>query len=132
MRFVVLLFGFFAAVLTALAGVFLCMFNQAMIWVNEQDWLKGLLEIANPNTLLSLDSNPGVTALFLWIAAGFGLLGTILGFRRCGWQGALLMLVPVAGPALMNPWTLVFTGFQLFVAFLSFFVRPLPIVPQED
>ena len=65
--------------------------------------------------------------MFLILAAGYGFLGTILGFMRCGWQGALLMLVPVICTSLMNWYTAVFTGFLALAGLLSFLVFPAPI-----
>lgn len=128
MRFVVLLFGFLATLVTATFGTLYFMGKPAQDWLKDND-------ITALNIFFStLDRNLPLTGLFLLIAAGFCLLGTLLAFFRCGWQGAMLMIVTMVGPAILSPMTLIVTGPQLFAALLACFVRPLPIipVPQED
>jgi hypothetical protein len=128
MRFVVLLFGLIATLVTAALGTAFFMDSTALTWLHDQkiDQLDILFN--------SVDPNLARTGLFLFIAAGYCFLGTLLAFFRCGWQGGLLMIVTVVGPAVLNPITLLGTGPQIFTAILSCFVRPLPIVPvpQED
>lgn len=125
MRFVVLLFGFIGCMLTAAAGCVFILFKMALDWLNENDFK----EVAA--ALSSADDNPGLSGLFLLIGAGLGLIGTLLGFFRCGWQGSLLLLIPTIGPAVLNPMLLVPTSLQAFTALISLFVRPLPITPLQ-
>ena len=136
MRFVVLIFGFFGSLLTAALGAAYFSLSDALVLLNEHEInkLPGLDQILAP--LYNLSVSPGVTGLFVLVAAAFGLLGTIFSFLRCGWQGALLMLVPVAGAAVMTPpellkITLVFSGLQIFAGLLSFLVFRKPIAPQN-
>jgi hypothetical protein len=128
MRFVVLLLGFLATLVTAALGALFFFGPAAQKWLDEQ-------KISSFNLFFaSVDRDPALTGMFLFVAAGFCLLGTLLGFFRYGWQGGLLMIVSVVGPAVLNPITLLGTAPQVFTAILSCFVRPLPIiaVPQED
>ena len=128
MRFVVLLFGLLATVVTAGMGYTFLKLGDilAELHKNNIDQLDFIFR--------SADADPARTGLFLLIGAGFCLFGTILGFCRCGWQGGLLMFVTAVGPAVVNPMTLVGTAPQIFAALLSCLVRPLPLVPvsQED
>jgi hypothetical protein len=125
MRFVVLLFGFFGFLLTASLGIFFLAEMIRTILPENQ--------LEQVDFLFSLDSNAAVTGVFLLLAAGFGLLGTLLGFLRCGWQGGVLMIVPIACCAFMNPWSLIFSGLQGVTGLLSCFVSPLPIAaPQAE
>ena len=93
----------------------------------------GLIEFLSASPV---GASHGDTGLFLILAAGYGFLGTILGFMRCGWQGALLMLVPVICTSLMNWYTAIFTGVLALAGLLSFLVFPAPIaapqVKEED
>ena len=130
MRFVVLLFGFFGTLLMAALGCMFLSTDQVRTRLAENN-------IHYADFLFDLDSNPGpnpgITGAFLLLGAVLGLFGTILGFARCGWQGSVLMLVPVACTALMNPASLAFTGLLAFTALLGFFVFPLPITsPSAD
>jgi hypothetical protein len=125
MRFVVLLFGFFGTLLMAILGCAFLSTEQVRTLLSDN-------KIDYADFLFDLDANPAITGAFLLLGAVFGLFGTILGFARCGWQGSVLMLVPIACTALMNPAALVFTGLLAFTALLCFFVFPLPIaVPSE-
>lgn len=128
MRFVVLLFGFIGILLTAAGGTLFAFLQASLDLLME--W-----KIEVPAWVY--ESYSGAEArevgLFLWIAAGYGFLGTLLAFLRCGKQGGALMLIPVLGAGLMNPVSLLFSGLQFLVALASFFVGPLPLnPPQED
>jgi hypothetical protein len=128
MRFVVLLFGFLATIVTATLGTMYSFQRPAQDWLNNNG-------ITALNIFFSTaERSLPLTGLFLLIAAGFCFVGTLLAFFRCGWQGGVLMIVSVVGPALLSPMTLLATGPQLFAALLACFVRPVPIVPvpQED
>jgi hypothetical protein len=131
MRFIVLLFGFMGCVLTAVVGV-------AYFWAPEVREIVRGFKIQELDSVLVFifdpqDKNSLQTGLFMLIAAVFGLLGTLLAFLRCGWQGSLLMFVPLVGPALISPVTLVGTSLQGFTALISMFVGPLPIeTPKDD
>lgn len=128
MRFVVLLFGLVGVTLTAFAGILFILFD-AVLTVLKDNGVGG--EVIDFLSASPLGASHGDTGFFLILAAGYGLLGTILGFMRCGWQGALLMLVPVICTSLMNWYTAVFTGVLALTGLLSFFVFPVPIaVPQ--
>lgn len=128
MRFVVLLFGFLATLVTATLGTMYFFETPARQWLldNHIDQLNLFFN--------TTDTNMALTGLFLYIAAGFCLLGSFLAFCRCGWQGGVLMIVSVVGPAILSPLTLLATCPQLFAALLACFVRPQRIVPvpQED
>jgi uncharacterized membrane protein len=128
MRFVVLFFGLLATFVTATLGTLYFFERAAHDWLHDNKITE--LDIFFSTTEKSLP----LAGLFLLIAAGFCFLGTLLAFFRCGWQGGVLMIVSVVGPALLAPMTLLATGPQLFAALLACFVRPLPIVsvPQED
>jgi hypothetical protein len=128
MRFVVLLFGLLGVALTAFAGGMFILFD-VVLTVLKDNGVGG--EVIDFLSASPIGASHGDTGLFLILAAGYGLLGTILGFMRCGWQGALLMLVPVICTSLMNWYTAVFTGILAFTGLLSFLVLPAPIaVPQ--
>jgi hypothetical protein len=129
MRFVVLLFGFSGFLLTAAAGCFFAFYDYV------HDDLRGL-QITIPeevfwSPVLPLEKLPDA-GLFLLIAAGYGLLGTLMAFFRRGKQGAMLMLIPIFGAAFMNPLSLAFTGLMFLTALASFFVGPLPLNPPKD
>lgn len=127
MRFAVLLLGFVGVLLTTAAAGAFFFYGMTVDMVKENVPLPGELLTALTQTE-SLTNQPHLfTALFCGIAALYGLLGTLLAFLRCGRQGGLLMLVPVLGAAIMNPFTLVLTNVQLFTAFLALFIGPLPI-----
>lgn len=123
MRFVVLLFGFAGCFMSAGLGVCYFLFDWFIGFANE--WgVKGLEEW--------MSNDPMRTAIFLLICSGLGLIGTLLGFFRCGWQGSLLLAIPLIGPAVFSPISLVGTGLQGFTGLISLFVRPLPITPPEE
>lgn len=134
MRFIVLLFGFLGCLLTAATGG-ACFFLDLVInWGNSlpaDDPSKGAVT-QMVEMLTNMDKDPARTGFFLFIAAGFGLLGTLFGFCRCGWQGSLLMFVPLIGPAILNPITLAGTSLQAFTALISLFVGPSPITPPDE
>src|SRR5687767_8380676 len=99
MRFVVLFFGFAACLLTACIGVFFIAPDEPSKLLQENGirWHEFLID--------DVGSNPGRIGIFLLIAAGYGLIGTLLGFFRCGWQGSLLHAVPIVGAAVLEPFT---------------------------
>jgi hypothetical protein len=126
MRFVVLLFGLPAVFLTVLIGVVFILFEAVLDALSNQ-------KIEVPEFLLDspTGASHGDTGIFLLIAGVYGLVGTILGFLRCGWQGALLILIPVICTSIMNWYTAIFTGPLALVGLLCFFVFPLPIAASE-
>jgi hypothetical protein len=140
MRFVVLLFGFLAVTLTGFMGVMFIFTDILDALITENGIDKIVKDAIGIDVSEILSASPlGIphshTGLILVLAAVYGLLGTLLVFGRCGWQGALLMLVPVICAAIMNPYTAVFTGLLAFTGLLSFLVFPLPIAapqPAED
>src|SRR5437588_755745 len=121
MRFLVFLFGFVGCSLTAVLGVIVLFQAPARAELNA---LLG----ENSHHADVLFDNVGKdslrTGLFLLIGAGLGLFGTLLALCRCGWQGSLLLLVPLIGPAILNPFTLAGTAVQGFSALLSLLVGP--------
>jgi hypothetical protein len=124
MRFVVLLFGLISVVLTGSLGVLFLATNVIQLLRDQNvEALKMPTDMLEQYKMAEF----GDTGIFLLIAALYGLLGTVLAFLRCGWQGALLLLVPVLGAAIMHPATIVFTALQGFTALLCFFVFPLPL-----
>jgi hypothetical protein len=127
MRFIVLFFGFLAVLLTASAGA---VFLAADVMLEDLRHQAGF-EIPQWVLESPIGTPHGETAVFLLVAAAYGLIGTFIAFGRAGWQGALLMLVPILGAAFLNPYSLVFTGLQAFTALLAFFVKPLPIEEKE-
>ena len=128
MRFVVLLFGLLGVALTAFAGGMFILFD-VVLTVLKDNGVGG--EVIDFLSASPIGASHGDTGLFLILAAGYGLLGTIFGFMRCGWQGALLMLVPVICTSLMNWYTAVFTGVLGVTGVLSFFVFPAPIAAPQ-
>ncbi len=136
MRFVVLLFGFIGVLLTTAAGGAFFFYLEAVGWLATQQHVEIPVNVMGYlRQTESLTKQPHLyAALFCFLAALFGLFGTILGFLRCGKQGGLLMLVPVLGAAMMDPFSLVLTSMQLITALMSFFVGPLPInaEPEDD
>src|SRR5713226_5577835 len=99
MRFVVLLLGFIGILLTAAGGV-LFVYFQPVLDMLKTDWDFERPEI---KTILTWSVDARVAGLFLWIAAGYGLLGVLMAFLRRGKQGGALMLIPVLGAGLLNP-----------------------------
>ena len=131
MRFVVLFFGFLGVLMTGFMGVMFFSMREFVDLLRGQGnehliWLAEFI-VTFPSSAPFED-----TGIFLLLAAVYGLLGTILAFARCGWQGALMMLLPVLFTGLMNPISLGFSGMQAFAALLSFFVFPLPLEPEES
>ncbi len=130
MRFVVLLFGILGIALTAFAGFMFLNFSTFLNLLKEYGATNDILDFASMNPL---STSHGDTGLFLILAAGYGFLGTLLAFFRCGWQGALLLLFPVLCAVIMNPISGVFAGPQVFTALLAFLVFPLPLnAPKKD
>jgi hypothetical protein len=123
-----LLFGLLGVALTAIAGGMYILFD-VVLTVLKDNGVGG--EVIDFLSASPIGASHGDTGLFLILAAGYGLLGTILGFMRCGWQGALLMLVPVICTSLMNWYTAVFTGVLAVTGVLSFLVFPAPIAAPQ-
>ena len=140
MRFVVLLFGLLAVTLTGFMGAMFILFDVCLALVTEYEIDKLVKDTAGIDVVDFLSASPMAiphsdTGLILVLTAAYGFLGTLLAFGRCGWQGALLMLVPVICASIMNPYTAVFTGLLAFTGLLSFLVSPLPIaapLPADD
>ena len=124
MRFVVLILGLLGVAMTAFAGVVFILFDVVIKVLKDNGVGDELIDFLSASPV---GASHGDTGLFLILAAGYGFFGTILGFMRCGWQGALLMLVPVICTSLMNWYTAVFTGFLALAGLLSFLVFPAPI-----
>jgi hypothetical protein len=125
MRFVVLLFGIVAVIITGSVG-----------WFYFEDSLPIIVRACTPDSLKGmaapLSSTPsnwqsGDIGVFVLLSGAYGLLGVLFAFARCGWQGALLMIVPPLTTAFMNPYSLAFTAPQIFVGLLAFFVFRLPL-----
>jgi hypothetical protein len=134
MRFVVCFFGLIACLLTASGGGAFIAWDAAAAWIKEnipQNWLEELkIDVTASVSMTGVShANAG---LVLIIAAAYGFLGSILVLFRCGKQGGSLMLIPVLGAAFMDPYSLLFTAFQAFVALLSFFIGPLPLNPPQE
>lgn len=130
MRFVVLLFGLLAIPLTALVGAFF-MFNDVGLKMLQDQ----MPEVEIPDLSSPTGASLADAGLFMLIAAGYGFVGVILSVMRCGWQGALLMIIPVLCTGIMHPYTLGASGLQVFTGLLSFLVFPVPInapAPQKD
>ena len=137
MRFVVLLFGFLGVVLTGFIGAMFILFDAEFLpLIRDNQIDKQVKDLAGIDFIEFVSASPmgtshGDTGLFLCIAAVYGLLGVLMSFGRCGWQGALLMLIPVICTSIMNPYTAAFTGLLAFAGLLSFLVFPLPINPPK-
>src|SRR5437660_1663051 len=102
MRVVVLLFGFSGILLTAAAGALYLFYDDVTLELKNY-------QIDVPEWVtwpMSAEKLPDA-GLFLFIAAVYGLLGTLMAFFRRGKQGAMLMLLPVLGAALMSPLSLI-------------------------
>lgn len=127
MRFVVLLFGFVGIVMTGALGVGLVAFD--MVDDLSKKYAEGSLDFLR-TSLTGIPHND--TAVILFLTALYGLVGTVLGFLRCGKQGGVLLLVPVLFAAVMNPYTLAFTWLQAIAGLLCFFVSPLPIDAKAE
>jgi hypothetical protein len=125
MRFIVLLFGLVSCLITAVFGALFLLSNQFLVMLHE--WNVKELD----TVFLSFDKDPRV-GLFLLLASAAGLLGALLAFFRCGWQGALLLFAPLVGPVFLSPIALVGVFPQAFTGLLSIFVRPLPIPSQNN
>ena len=119
MRFVVLILGLLGCAVTGTLGA-LFLYTPETRTVLEGLGLDVQLIV---NTR---DENASVVGLFLLIGAAMGLLGALLGFFRCGPQGAALLVVGVIGPGILSPTALMFTGLQPLAGILSIFVRRLP------
>ena len=130
MRFMVLLLGVVGCLLTAVFAGFFA-WSQPFEHILHEF---GIKELDDLFLSFSLDRVPPiVTGGFLLVSAAFGFLGTLLGFLRCGWQGGLLLLVPVIGPAVLFPITLLGTGLQLLSGVLCMFIRAEPtMVPSDE
>jgi hypothetical protein len=129
MRFVVLLFGFAGFLLAAAAGCFYAFYDYVDNDLRVYD-IK-IPEEVFWAPVLTPDKLPNA-GLFLLIAAGYGLLGTLMAFLRRGKQGALLILIPIFGAAFMSPLSLVFTGLLFLTALASLFIGPLPLNPPKE
>ena len=128
MRFVVLLLGLLGVAVTAFAGVVFILFDMVLPVLTDIGIGDKVIDFLSASPV---GASHGDTGLFLILAAGYGFLGTILGFIRCGWQGALLMLVPVICTSLMNWYTAIFTGVLALAGLLSFLVFPAPIAAPQ-
>jgi hypothetical protein len=121
MRFVVLILGLLGCFATATMGALL------LFPPETRPLLEGVIGPEAMQFILNTrDENSPVVGLFLLIGAAMGLFGTLLGFFRCGPQGAALLVVGVIGPAILSPTSLMFVGLQPLVGILSIFVRRLP------
>lgn len=130
MRFVVFLLGIPAVCITCMVGYF---FFEGSFTINVRAYCpEPLDEFVLPLTAMPADTAPGDLGIFLLLAGAYGLIGVLLAFWRCGWQGAFLMIVPLLTTSVLNPSVLVFTGLQLFVGLLAFFVFRLPIESDDD
>ena len=131
MRFVVLLFGFVGVLMTGFMGIM-------MFFASEFVALLRSLNNAHVDTAVDffVEHTQQIkyedTGIFLAVAALYGLLGTILAFGRYGWQGALMLLLPVLFTGLMNPFSLAFSSVQALAALLSFFVFPVPLEASSE
>jgi hypothetical protein len=125
MRFVVLLFGLGAIPLTGLTGAAFLGIQAAFNFLVDAS--PEAAELVYPYMTSPTGATFGDTGVFLILAALYGALGVLLSLMRCGWQGALLLILPVALAAGMNPFSLVGTALQVFTGLLSFLVFPVPI-----
>jgi len=125
MRFVVFLLGIIAVIITSSVGYF---YFEDSLFVNIRAFSPPeLLDYVMPLTGSPLGWPNGDTGVFVLLCGAYGLLGVLMAFARRGWQGGLLLIVPPLVTAAMNPNTLAFTGFQIFVGLLAFLVFRLPI-----
>jgi hypothetical protein len=134
LRFVVLLFGLTGVAFTALVGA-LYLFPQVLINVIKDSPVDKTLaeDLIKIVAASPMGTTHGDTGVFLMAAAGYGFLGTMLGFFRCGWQGALLMLVPVTCTTIMNYHSAIFVVPLFLAGLASFGVFPLPLnAPKES
>ncbi len=134
MRFVLCFFGLIACLLTATGGGAFIAWDAAAAFIKEnipENILAELKIDVNGTTSLTGVSHANA-GLVLLVAAAYGFLGSVLVLFRCGKQGGALMLISVIGAAFMDPYSLIFTALQAFVALLSFFIGPLPINPPKE
>jgi hypothetical protein len=68
---------------------------------------------------------------FLLAGLLLGVVGGVLALLGRGKSGAVLLALACLGPAVLNPWSLIFTFLLPVAAGLSLFVRPRP-QPDED
>jgi hypothetical protein len=121
MRFVVLLFGFFGVLLTAVGAIALLFWDLVLESGAPYYDKIGELPLA-PTSVTS-----GNSAIFALIVTFYGLLGVILAFFRCGKQGGALIILSVLMAMLVNPYLTPFVALLGFTGLLALFVGPLPI-----
>jgi hypothetical protein len=133
MRLVALFFGLVGVICIGFAGGMSMMFRKEFLtFLNELQVQKTLKEYSD----LDLDASTRQSLTNIWhgevgviflIAAGLGLLGTLLALCRCGWQGALLMIIPAICAAIANPVLAPLALPMMFAGLVSFLVFPKPI-----
>ena len=121
MRFVVLVLGLLGVASTGVLGALFLYTPETRAFL--EGWGLDVSFIVNTR---DGKWDPPLVGLFLLIGAAMGLLGTLLGFFRCGPQGAALLVVGVIGPAILNPTSLMFAALQPLAGILCIFVRRLP------
>ncbi|MBI3821794.1 MAG: hypothetical protein HY289_03835 [Planctomycetes bacterium] len=137
MRFVVLLFGLLGVALTGIVGAMFLLFLKVFLTSLADNGIDKLVKensgfdvadfiYTSPTGLPNREAG-----LLLLIAAGLAFLGTVLSFARCGWQGALLLVIPFICSTITNPVTAPFTAPLLLAGMASFLVFPRPINPPK-
>ncbi len=130
MRFVVLLFGFFGVLFTAIAAIALLFHDGVLAEVHGQ--FKIPKETMDLYSDKPTNISPGNAALFFFLVTAYGLFGVLLAFFRCGKQGGALILISVILAAMVNPYMIPLLSVLGFTALLCFFVGPLPINPPKE
>ena len=130
MRFVVLFFGIIAVFLTAATGIAFLMAPGVlgMIYDLNSELLTMFANALDDYKMSAFED----TGIFLLGAAVYGLIGVVLVLARCGWQGGLLMIIPVIVTTIMHPASILFTGLQILAGLMACLVFPLPINAPSD
>lgn len=123
MRFLVFLLGFVASLIVGAAGWFWIDYQSNRLIRNTlYDDHKIDIGIIMPD--YTDFETTSWAAVFLVVGGALGLLGSLFTLFRRGRHGAVLMILAVVGPAVLNPLTLMFTGLLGFTGILSVFIGP--------
>ena len=129
MRFLVFFLGFLASLIAGYFGWFW------LDYTHNREMRRSLENTADISVIMPEYGgdtwvDTAYAAIWLFVAAGVGTLGSLFTLVGRGRHGAVLMLLATVGPAVFNPLTLIFTGPLIFAALLSVFVyRPVRVEP---
>jgi hypothetical protein len=80
--------------------------------------------LASPEAALAENDRRVRAYPFLLAGLLLSVAGGVLAMLRKGKSGAVLLALAVLGPAVLHPWSLIFTGLLIVAAGLSVFVGP--------